>query len=455
MAAVWLVWLRFIALVRRKGFSVACRRNGSGATLTCCVSGRSKPQLLWGRSSPRGFQCERLRVDTSSSGTFRRSVLKFPVIRRRRVASTNAIHLRWIRSALLLIMWTSSTALHSEPGQATQTLTFQQGWNLVTFKVLPTIRTPEAVLGSIVSTDGTNTPLYGSEGQHPLLSIYHIRKAPTGPAFENFPISSNVPPPLPSSVPTIDSSNVQGLTRIEYGEAYFIRVQNISADAEFSIVGFPPPSSWRLSVEVGFSVLGIPGVFPLSDITTGSSGIQPLNILSLFRPSDLQNIVYIARWDAKNQVYQYYDPQEPERAGFQVLDTGLAHWFNVKQPLSLVPDMVVQAQGDQDNAPFASPSVSVGQLWQPGAQDISINIPGRRPFFTAKPHRRRSISQDRRLPCYSRCTIAEADLALSWKASLLPFTDPPPSGAYALKDGDSLRSSLALGRRIPVRRRVS
>jgi len=352
----------------------------------------------------------------------------------------NLIKITLVGTAMAL-PWTSN----AQPKQITQALTIQQGWNLVTFRVLPTTRTPEAVLGSVISTDGTRSALYGPEAGHPLVAIFHIRKLSTGYVYEKFPTSANtMPPPLPKLAPQIDSSTIGSISSIDYGEAYFIKVQSVSADASFTLSGLPPPFNWQLNVDAGFTVLGIPGAFPLSDITTGSSRNQPLNVLSVFRSSDLQSISYIARWDAKNQVYQYYDPREPERAGFQVLDTGLGHWFNATQALILKPEMVVEAPGDQDNPPFASPGVQVGQQWLPGPEDISVGIPGQPAVFHDKSTQTTLyISKSDNsllLPLYNR-----GGGLLSWQATLIPFTGQVPQGVYILND-DALKASLALTR---------
>ena len=361
------------------------------------------------------------------------------------MALGNAMSRSLFRIFVASTMMALSCISNAQPKPLTQVLTLQQGWNLVTFRVLPDTRTPEAVLGSIISMDGTNTVLYGPQPTRPLVAMYHVRRMPAGYVYEKFPASANTaPPPLPTSAPQIDSSTTQSISNIEYGEAYYIKLQNISADANFALSGLPPPSNWRLNIDAGFTVLGIPGALPLSDITTGGAQNQPLNVLSVFRTSDLQNISYIARWDAKNQVYQYYDPREPERAGFQVLDTGLGHWFNTKQSLTLIPEMVVEAQGDQDNPPFASPSVVVGQPWKPGPEDISIGVPGQPPIFHDKStqttlHIYKS-DNSLLLPVYNR-----GGGLLSWKATLIPFTDPAPTGVYVLND-DALKVSLVLGR---------
>jgi hypothetical protein len=354
----------------------------------------------------------------------------------------------WSRWAIGSILVLFAANPFSAPGQATvnQKLTLQPGWNVITFQVLPVSHSPESVLSAAVATDGTGRTLYNSQDpSSPVASIYHMRKSPTGFVLEKFPASASDSPPVPRSVPIPDVSLAQQLTSIEYGEAYFVKAQNIVSDASFSIAGLPPNLGWRLALDVGFNPLGILGALPLNDISVGGGGSQPINVLSMFKQADFQSIVYIARWDARNQRYQYFDPQQPDLADFQVLDLGLGYWVNASQAMLLVPELVVDAPGDQDNPPFANPKPVAGQPWQPGPEDVSIGIPGQPPVF----HDQKSqttiylarTDDSFSLPLYNR-----GGGILSWKATLSPYLNSAPNNVNALDRVESVKASLALVR---------
>ncbi len=327
-----------------------------------------------------------------------------------------------------------------------QAITLQGGWNLITFQVLPsTAHTPEAVLGAVIAADGTARPLYATNmPNNPLISMYHVRKSQSGIVLEKFPISASDKPPLPEGPQFADAASTQPLTTVDFGEAYFVNVQGIASDAAYSLTGQSAPISWRLTLDTGWNLVGIAGTVPLRDITTNGEGKdQPLNILSIFRASDLQKIVSIARWDAKNQRYQNYDPREPERAEFQVLDTGLGYWVQTSEALSLAPDMVVEAQSDEDNPPLANPPVKVGMPWNPGPEDLSISIPGQQAVFhdrsTQTIIRISKAENSVHLPLYNR-----GGGVLLWKATLLPYTGASPPNVYPLNTEESLRASIEL-----------
>ena len=269
---------------------------------------------------------------------------------------------------------------HSET-QVTQaqTIRIEPGWNLIVFQVLPANTSPSAVFDtnsfSTVWTYDNATSEWRQYGR----------------------MGANQPM----------QNQIASMGDIELGRGYWAYFSRASA-TNWIVTGVAPESAYSLNFHQGWNLVGV----------AGNTNATEVNIISLFKQGDMDKIQYIARWEALNQRYVFYDPTNAITSEFQTFSPNLAYWVSATTNISIQPDMVVEAEGDSDLLPLQDPPVSDGDSWTPGTEDISNSIPGAQPVF----HDRSSqttirIANGRDsiiLPLYNR-----GGGILAWTATLL------------------------------------
>jgi hypothetical protein len=285
--------------------------------------------------------------------------------------------------------------------QDVQIIRLEPGWNLIAFQTRPANPDPNAVfdtnLFSTVMTYDNATRVWSHFGRTPPASPEH-----------------NLLRPMAS---------------VELGRAYWVFFDRPTA-TNWQIVGFTLAQAVKLDFRQGWNLVGIPGQSDGTD----------LNILSIFKPGDLEKIQFIARWQASLQKFELYDSRNAAASQFQFFNPNLGHWIAATEEFSVQPDMVVEASGDGDMLPLHDPAVVEGSPWSPGPEDISIHLPGQVPVFQTRATKavlKIPIGQDSYLlPLYNR-----GGGLLGWTATFLPRASQ--GGATGL-DAAALSSVLAL-----------
>jgi hypothetical protein len=241
---------------------------------------------------------------------------------------------------LSILLIARSRAQSVQPIQY-QTNHLEFGWNLLAFQVLPTNPSPSAVFDTNqFRAAWTFDNATGQWTQYGRASA-HNQVLPIG--------------------------------NIELGKAYWVYYDQ-SFSTDWVIPGLVPEAAFSLVFTQGWNLVGVPGDAASAD----------LGVLSIFKPGDLEKIQLIARWEAANQKFQVYDPKRPEVSDFQLFNPNLGHWIKATEALSIQPDLVVDAPGDEDLPPVTFPPLTNGMPWTPGPEDVDIGLPGDPPVFEDK-----------------------------------------------------------------------
>jgi hypothetical protein len=296
----------------------------------------------------------------------------------------------------MAVLWISTGDCFGQTN-VRQSIPLSPGWNLITFQVLPTNANPSAVFG---------TNLFKSAWTFDNSSGDWFQYGRTSPTAK-------------------DANQIKPMRAVELGRGYLVNYDGPSG-ANWVVTGNAPTNAVSQNLRQGWNLLGVPG----------QTGGVDLNILSVFKPGDLDKIQFIARWDAAQQAPQLYDPKNAISSQFQFLDPNLAHWILATAQVSIQPEMVVEAPGDSDLLPLHVPAVSEGQPWIPGPEDISHELPGARTVFRTRATKtaiRIPKGQDSfLLPLYNR-----GGGILIWNASFLPRVSQ--GGAIGLNSGEVTR----------------
>ena len=106
------------------------------------------------------------------------------------------------------------------------------------------------------------------DANNPLAGFYHFRKSPSGFLLEKFRTSVSDTPS-----PGLDPSVVQPLTSFEYGEAYFVKAQRISADGAFPLAGVADAPGYQYKAHFPIrKIVSVPPSQPRVSITAPASG---------------------------------------------------------------------------------------------------------------------------------------------------------------------------------------
>ncbi len=212
--------------------------------------------------------------------------------------------------------------------------------------------------------------------------------------------------PTPST--GAEQNHLHPFASVELGRAYWVYYDRPSG-TNWSVVGSSVASAIRLDFRQGWNLVGVPG----------QADDAELNVISIFKPGDLEKIQFIARWEASLQEYQLYDPKNATASQFQFFNPNRGHWILATGQLSIQPDLVVEAPGDADLLPLQAPAVVEGSPWSPGPEDVSIHLPGAPPVFQTRATKtviRIPKGQDSfLLPLYNR-----GGGILGWTATFLP-----------------------------------
>lgn len=345
-------------------------------------------------------------------------------------------------SGLLLFIILNSPAARA----ASQVMTLQPGWNLITFQVLPTNTSPQSVFSALLS-ESSGKPLYnsGSPAQSQLRAAYDLMSVDASAGIAKFIWRSFEPggdvrvdqlPRLAEGHANVAGTEV--FSKVEFGRSYYVYVAAVLADARYIIEGDPAPGSTGITIQPSWNLIG----FPLPLGATGEA-VSHTAIGSVFRPGDLTSISRILRWDARSQRFSTYKIGDSEFSEFQTLDAQAGYWIEATKNFGMSPDLVIQASADADLPPLADPPVAVGQPWVPGPEDTDFGLPGGSPVFDdSSTQRVLRIRQDRTsltLPFYNR-----GGGVLGWKAELQPYTSPLALPAVALGTPEQVGLVLSL-----------